>query len=151
MPPNGPPSEMAFEIKFAILQFRNLLFMLICLHLQGQRNWQHWAWDPGRKSSTKIQEMKAGLNHIRCTEVRFHIKQGNWIECLRVLEYRKWWTFPGLRERPRVWSHWWRPSLAHVRCLLHCSLLKPKSNYKRIKLFSSFKTLACKYWNYIFL
>lgn len=27
--------------------------------------------------------MKAGLNHIRCTEVRFHIKQGNWIECLR--------------------------------------------------------------------
>lgn len=27
--------------------------------------------------------MKAGLNRIRCAEVRFHIKQGNWIECLR--------------------------------------------------------------------
>lgn len=76
MPPNGPQSEIAFEIKFAVFQFCNLLFMLICLHLQGQRNWQHWTWDPGRKSNTKIQEMKPGLNHIKCTKVGLFIKQG---------------------------------------------------------------------------
>lgn len=76
MPPNGPQSEMAFEIKFAVLQFRNLLFMLICLHLQGQRTWQHWTWDPGRKGNTKIQEMKPGLNHIRCIKAGLFLKQG---------------------------------------------------------------------------
>lgn len=76
MPPNGPQSEMAFEIKFAVLQFCNLLFMLICLHLRGQRHWQHWTWEPGRKSSTKIQEIKPGLNHIRCIKVGLFIKQG---------------------------------------------------------------------------
>lgn len=32
--------------------------------------------DPGRKSNTKIQEIKPGLNHIRCTKVALFIKQG---------------------------------------------------------------------------
>lgn len=100
MPPNGPQSEMAFEIKFAALQFCNLPFMLICLHLQGQRNWQHWTWDPGRKSNTKMQEMKPGLNHIRCIKVGLFIKQGksglnNWESILTVK-----WQSPG--EGPSV-------------------------------------------------
>lgn len=108
MPPNGPQSEMAFEIKFAVLQFCNLLFMLICLHLQGERNWQHWTWDPGRKSNTKIQEMKPGLNHVRYIKVGLFIKQGRsrlnvWentvsIENDRPLA-RELVSFPGPRKR----------------------------------------------------
>ena len=109
MPPNGPQSEMAFEIKFAILQFCNLLFMLICLHLQGQRNWQHWTWDPGRKSNTKIQEMKPGLNHIRCIKVGLFIKQGksglnNWENFLTVKMTDPWWRTWCLSQVPEEWQ-----------------------------------------------
>lgn len=68
-------SEMAFEIKFAALQFCNLPFMLICLHLRGTKLATRHG-DPGRKSNTKMQEMKPGLNHIRCIKVGLFIKQG---------------------------------------------------------------------------
>lgn len=107
MPPNGPQSEMAFEIKFAVLQFHNLLFMLICLHLQGQRTWQHWTWDPGRKSNTKIQEMKPGVNHIRHIKAGLFLKQGEGSKCLReypIVNMTDAWrkelvSFPGPEER----------------------------------------------------